>query len=264
MNHEAPGSSHRLLTSLQSPGRVGKSTLKQALLSWFGYAGIDFAVIDADGEHRTLSSWYPDFTVLRPYRNEEDPLPILNDLGEASVELLDFPAQSTQSILKAFEHFNALDLFDQKQTRLTAFIFASDERAAMTSAAQIISALDGRADYVVVKNPARFTSQIFENSKLPDLLKQFEAPTIEMPRITHGTLDALDVASRQEKKALTFLEAEPMLEIGSSFELQHWRNRLFAQFEDIAHLLLPSPSLIQNRVTRVKAPTPVAINPYDL
>ena len=264
MSHQAQTPAHRLLTSFQSPGRIGKSTLKQALLSWFGYAGIDFTAIDADGEHRTLSSWYPDFTVLRPYRNEEDLLPILNDVGEASVELLDLPAQSTQSILRAFEHFNALDLFDQKQTRLTVFIFASDERDAMTSAAQIISAFEGRADYVIVKNPARFTSQIFEHSKLPGLLSQFGAPTIQVPRITHGTLDALDVASRQQKKALTFREAEPTLEIGSTFELQHWRNRLFASFEDIAEFLLPSPSLIQNRIARVKPATPVTINPYDL
>ena len=41
--------------------------------------------------------------------------------------------------------------------------------------ARRISALDRRADYVIVKNPARFTSQIFENSKLPALLNQFGA-----------------------------------------------------------------------------------------
>ena len=42
-------------------------------------------------------------------------------------------------------------------------------------------------------------------------------------------------------KALTFREAEPVLEMGSRFELEHRRNRLFVQFEDIADVLLQSP-----------------------
>ena len=47
-------------------------------------------------------------------------------------------------------------------------------------------------------------------------------------------MDTLDDSSKRMKKALTFREAEPVLEIGSRFELEHWRNRLFVQFEDIA------------------------------
>jgi hypothetical protein len=52
-------------------------------------------------------------------------------------------------------------------------------------------------------------------------------------------MEMLDDASKGMKKALSFREAEPVLEIGSRFELEHWRNRLFAQFEDIADILLP-------------------------
>ena len=52
-------------------------------------------------------------------------------------------------------------------------------------------------------------------------------------------MDVLDAASKKAKKALTFREGEASLEKGSRFELEHWRNRLFAQFEDIAGLLLP-------------------------
>ena len=66
------------------------------------------------------------------------------------------------------------------------------------------------------------------------------------------------------KKALTFREAEPVLEIGSRFELEHWRNRLFAQFEDIADLLLPSAQLIEQKVERPRQRTLALIDPYDL
>src|ERR1700730_13846590 len=91
---------------------------------------------------------------------------------------------------------------------------------------------------------ARFTSRVFYHSKLPEILEKFKAPTILIPRITAGTMEMLDDASKRTKKALTFREAEPVLEIGSQFELEHWRNRLFAQFEDIADLLLQSPDQI--------------------
>src|ERR1700739_2212764 len=254
----------RILPSLQSTGRIGRSTLKQGLMSWFSYAGIEFNAIDADPEHHTLSSWYPDLTDKKPYNDENDLLTILNAVGAASVQLIDFPSQETQSILRAFEHFNAFELFEAKNTKPTVFIFASDERAAMVSAHQIISCFDSHADYVIVEKPARFTSGVFYRSKLPGLLEKFNAPTIQIPRITPITVDILDDASKQMKKALTFREAEPVLEIGSRFELEHWRNRLFAQFEDIAYVLLPSPGLIQQKVERPKQRKLAAIDPYDL
>jgi len=258
------GAPRRTLTSLQSTGRIGRSTLKQGLMSWFSYAGIEFNAIDADPEHHTLSSWYPDITDKKPYHDENDLLPILNTIGEAPVQLIDFPSQETQSILRGLEHFNAFELFEAKNTRPTVFIFASDERAAMLSAHQIITAFDSHADYVIVENPARFGSQVFYRSKLPEILERFNAPTIRIPRVTATTIDILDDASKQMKKALTFREAEPVLEIGSRFELEHWRNRLFAQFEDIAHLLLQSADLIEKKVERPKRKKLAAIDPYDL
>jgi len=254
----------RTLTSLQSTSRIGRSTLKQGLMSWFSYAGIAFNAIDADPEHHTLSTWYPDLTDKKPYRDEQDLLSILNTAGVAPVQIIDFPSQETQSLLRAFEHFNAIKLFEAKNTRLTIFIFASDERAAMLSAHQIISSFDSHADYVMVENPARFTSRVFYHSKLPEMLEKFNAPTIQIPRITAGTMEILDDASKRTKKALTFREAEPILEIGSQFELEHWRNRLFVQFEDIADLLLPSPELIQKTVDRPKQRKLPAVDPYDL
>src|SRR5208282_860922 len=104
---------------------------------------------------------------------------------------------------------------------------------------------DSHVDYVLVRNPARFTSAIFDNSKPAALLHKLNAPTIEIQRITGVTLDVMDAASKKAKKPLTFREAEASLERGSKGELQSWRNRLFAQFEDIAGVLLPSTELIK-------------------
>src|SRR5262249_37964796 len=191
----------RTITSLQSTGRIGRSTLKQGLISWFSFAGIEFNAIDADPEHHTLSSWYPDLTDKKPYREEQDLLPILNTAGVAPVQIVDFPSQETQSLLRAFEHFNAIKLFESKNTRLPIFVFPRDKRAAMLSAHQIISSFDSHADYVIVENPARFTSRVFYHSKLPEMLEKFNARTIQIPRITAGTMEILDDASKRTKKA---------------------------------------------------------------
>ena len=79
-----------------------------------------------------------------------------------------------------------------------------------------------------------------------------------------GTIEALDRASKQKRKSLTFREAEPLLEIGSRYELEHWRNRLFAQFEDNAAALLPDETSVKNKVTRPEETVSAAINPFDL
>jgi hypothetical protein len=91
-----------------------------------------------------------------------------------------------------------------------------------------------------------------------------DCPQIQIPRSTGGTIEALDRASNAKRKSLTFREAEPLLEIGSRYELEHWRNRLFSQFEDNAAALLPDETLVENRVARAEETVSAAINPFDL
>jgi hypothetical protein len=176
--------------------------------------------------------------------------------------LIDYPAQSTQSLLGAFAHFQAFDFFESKNTRLTSLIFASDERPAMASAAEIITTFGSRSDYIILKNTARFQSEIFMHSQLPKMLAEYSARTIEIGRITRTTLDHLDAESAKAKKALTFREAEKLLPAGSVIELQSWRNRLFAQFEDICDLLLPAE--VSKRVERPESLTTAKVDPYSL
>jgi hypothetical protein len=105
-------------------------------------------------------------------------------------------------------------------------------------------------------------TQVFFASKLAERLH--DCPQIQIPRITGGTIEALDRASKGRRKSLTFCEAEPLLEIGSKYELEHWRNRLFAQFEDNAAALLPDETLVTNKVARAEAKPVEAVNPFDL
>jgi hypothetical protein len=253
---------NRIICSLQSTGRIGKSTVAQAFISWFGFAGVEFAAIDADGEHQTLSRWYPDIVTRLPFRETDDLLPVLNETGSMPAMLIDYPAQSTQTLLSAFAHFQAFDFFESKNTRLTSLIFASDERPAMASAAEIITTFGARSDYIIVKNTARFQSEIFMHSQLPKMLAEYAAVTIEIGRITRTTLEHLDAESAKAKKALTFREAEKLLPAGCVIELQSWRNRLFAQFEDACDLLLPVR--VNRRVERPESFATAKVDPYTL
>ncbi|MES2704982.1 MAG: hypothetical protein V4726_00105 [Verrucomicrobiota bacterium] len=253
----------RLIAPLQSLGRIGKSTLAQALLSWADYAGVASAAIDADGEHRTLSGWYGDEIVALPFRQKEDLLPMLDAVGQAPLEIVDFPAQATDMILTAIREFGALQTLAERGVRLTVPIFASDERAGMLSAHRIITELGNEADYLIVTNPARFKSGVFTGSKIPELIPG--AGHVHLGAVTAYTMGHLDAAGKTARRALTFEEALPLLNSASRHELRAWLNAVFSQFEDHASLLLPDPALIQHRVLRMPKPTlTVAVNPYDL
>src|SRR5260221_4822974 len=82
---------NRIICSLQSTGRIGKSTVAQALIIWFGFAGVEFAAVDADGEHQTLLRWYPELVTKRPFRETDDVLPNLNQTQSIHSNLIDYP-----------------------------------------------------------------------------------------------------------------------------------------------------------------------------
>ena len=263
MSPDQPVVKTRLIAPLQSLGRIGKSTLAQALLSWADYAGIASAAIDADEEHRTLSGWYGDEVVALPFRQKEDLLPMLDAVGQAPLEIVDFPAQATDTILTAIREFGALQTLAERGVRLTVPVFASGERTGMLSAHRIITELGNEADYLIVTNPARFKSEVFTDSKIPALIP--DAGHVHLGAITAYTMSHLDTAGKNARRALTFEDALPLLNSASRHELRAWLNAVFTQFEDHSGVLLQDPSLIQQRVLRMQKPTLTgAINPYDL
>lgn len=253
----------RLIAPIQSTGRMGKSTVQQMIWEWFAFAGVPSAAIDADDEHKTFSQWYPDDVTFAPFRRQEDLLPMLDACGIAPAELIDFPAQATSEILGGFNQFSGLEILAQKGVRLTVLIFASDDRAAMSSAAEALNYLGEDVDYLLVHNPARFASEIFRQSKLAKLFGA--APIIELPPITQATMNQVDKASKETGRPLTLREATTAASIGSRMELENFISRCFVQFEDAIKVLLPEESLLQNKVQRSKVrASPKRINAFDL
>jgi hypothetical protein len=261
---------HRLVTCFQSSGRIGKSTVFEALLAWARFAGIPVGAVDCDAEHKTLSKRFPEAAFVDATRSNDEFLQLIMELPDTPMAIADFPAQSTDFLLGAMESLRVLDALDARQTRMTVLMFAADDPTATASMAKTYRALSDRVDYLLVKNPARFRSQLFDESALAELFRKNKVPVIELPAITHTTIQEKELASAEKKKHLTFSEASRTLSIPHICrnEMEYFLNRMLVQCEDAAHLLVPDPALIKNKVLRAKDNlTRIAIdefNPLDI
>ena len=175
-------------------------------------------------------------------------------LPDTPLAVADFPAQATDFLLNAMESLRVLDALDARETRMTILMFAADDPTATASMAKTYRVLGNRVDYVLVKNPARFRSQAFDESAIAELFKRQRVPVIELPTITNTTLEEIKTASAEKKKHLTFAEAAKTSSIPfiCRMEIEHFLNRVLVQCEDAAHVLVPDPALIQNKVLRAK------------
>jgi hypothetical protein len=247
---------HRLVTCFQSSGRIGKSTVFEGILAWARFAGVPVAAVDCDAEHRTLSKRFPEAAFVDATRSNDEFLKLIMELPDAPMAVADFPAQATDFLLGAMESLRVLDALDVRETRMTILMFAADDVTATASLAKTYRALGDRVDYLLVRNPARFRSQAFDESALAALFRKNRVPVLELPAITATTLQEIQIASAEKKKHLTFSEAAklPSIHQMCRFELEHFLNRVFIQCEDAAHVLVPTPATIKNKVFRPAVP----------
>jgi hypothetical protein len=261
---------HRLVTCFQSSGRIGKSTMQEGIIAWARFAGIPVAMVDCDAEHLTLSKKFPEAAFVDATRSTDEFLKLIMSLPDVPLAVADFPAQATDFLLGAMESLRVLDALDERETRMTILMFAADDPTATASMAKTYRALGNRVDYVLVKNPARFRSQAFDETAMAELFKRQHVPLIELPTITNTTLEEIKTASAENKRHLTYVEAAKTVTIPfiCRKEIEHFLNRVFVQCEDAAGMLVPDLTLIQNKVLRVKdSLTRLAIdefNPLDI
>jgi hypothetical protein len=256
--------SRRFIACTQSTGRVGKSTLAEGLISWMRFAEIDFAAVDADTQHQTISRRYPDkVTVFDATRTFDDFSQMIQELPPVPVILVDFPAQATAFLLEAAAHFNLIEFFERINVRPTLLIFAADDPTAQESAAGTIEFFEDAADYLLIENPARFKSGEFAQIAISAWLHERSTPTIRIPAVTATTMNAWQNLERQLERFVPLDEAKESegLHDLSRMELDYFRNRFLVQFEDWADWILPDSNLIKNRVTRVSKRKFSRVNP---
>ena len=232
---------------------MGKSTGLEGILTWARFAGIPVGAVDCDVEHRTLSKRFPEAVFVDATRSKDEFLQLIMELPDTPLAVADFPAQATEFLLDSVQSLRVLDALESDGTRMTVLMFAADDPTATASMAKTYRALADRVDYIVVKNPARFRSRLFDESSLADLFRERNVPEIALPAITATTLQQMADASAERKKHLTFSQALKIQSLHQMcrFEIEHFLNRVFVQCEDAARVLLPDPALIKNKVTRL-------------
>lgn len=244
---------HRFITCFQSSGRIGKSTMLEGILAWASFAGVPVAIADCDGEHLTLSKRFPEAAFVDATRSRDEFLQLMTSMPDSPLSVADFPAQATEFLLDSMQSLRVLDALEDNETRMTVLMFAADDPTATASMAKTYRALGNRVDYIVVKNPARFRSRLFDESSLAELFHQKDVPVIELPAITATTIQQINAASAEGKRHLTFTAAAkiPSLHAMCRFEIEHFFNRIYVQCEDAARVLIPDAAIIKNRVTRL-------------
>jgi hypothetical protein len=218
------------------------------------YAGMDFAAVDADSEHQTLSRRYPeDSAIFDATKTFDGFARMLYELPAFPLIIVDFPAQATDFLLSAARHFKLVEFFKQSGIRPTLLLFAADDPTAKESAAKTVRFFDDDVDYLLVENPAKFKSDEFKRTALSAWLAERSTPTLRIPAITALTMNAWEALERKLKRYLPLSEACQQKELHelSRYELGFLRDRFLVQFEDYASQILPDINLVKNKVARL-------------
>ena len=258
----------RLTLPLQSTGRVGKSTAIESLYSWALWAGIDAVALDADGEHQTLSKAFPDVTLFEAA--SKDPSAFMQFLQAVAARpgdsiFADFPAQATSFLLERIAAVSAFETLAAEGVKTTVLLFPADDRTAQQSMAQVVTALGSKVDYLLVRNPARFTTAGFDGSPMRARLRDMGARDLRLPVLTSPTLDAVRQYAASQRRNVPLADAAPHLPSLCRIELESWINQVRAQVQedDVAPLLVPDTSLIKNRITPLVPTAAQAVNEFD-
>jgi len=253
-NTQAPKIKTRLLTSMISAGQIGKTTIfMQGVIPWLEFASIDWLAVDCDGEHHTLSDTL-EASVFHPVADPDDFVTLFEENALVPVEIIDFPAQHTSFYVKLFQRLRILESLNAKGVRITLFLFATDLSAATHSAALMVEVFGDQVDYVIVENPARSKFNSFYRTVLAQQLKELGAKTIELPALLQLTLNEIRIKSKEAERFFSFNEAKPSLSHLAKNDIEYFQNRIAAQLEDIADLIVPDTALIKKKIVRIKPP----------
>ncbi len=252
----------RFLCALQSTGRVGKSTAIQSLASYLDFAGVLWAGVDADPEHRTFSSAFANVAHF-PLSTPENLDQIFRHADTAPVSLVDFPAGSTETILDHLKRRQVLVGFGERGVRMTVLLFASPDPTAEASFRAVFATLKGQVDFILVQNDARFSSVRFASSPAAKALAELGAPTVTLPALSSLSLREVAQAEGKLRRRLPLAEARQHVGTDSRLDLDYFTNQVWAQWEEHADLIVPDPKLILHRLERAVEPANAPGAGYD-
>ena len=226
----------RLICPLQSTGQVGKSTVLSSIIEYLKATDISYRAIDADGEHRTLSTWYEEVSHV-PFKEKNDLLNVLGALGTEKAQIVDFPAQATTTLLSSLVDFDAIAFLSERGIRVTVVLFANQDQAGMVAAADIYRTLGRTVDYLVVENPVKFGSTGFWRSRLGEAFDN--DPRLKLPSLPDDVVYKINLESKKQNRVFNFVESVNYLEGLERAAVNGWKKDVFGSLHRAARVLLP-------------------------
>lgn len=250
----------RLLATVQSKGNLGKSTECLARIEWLNRLPIEWLAYDLDDAHRSIVKRYPAQTKLLAVSGPESAeqlLRVFRNAGRTSVQIMDARAQATDEILRVIQRTHFLSIAADQGIRMTVFLFPFDDLATMENLEKIVRELGDAVDYVVVRNPAKNQTRMFDGSGLQSILGEWGAVEITMPVLFKSTLLQLDELEARHGRGITWSEAicnrDLKLDLFARGDLESFLTDIYTQYDAIAGHLLPTEATAKIRPTKAAA-----------
>ncbi len=237
----------RLLATVQSKGNLGKSTECLARIEWLKSLSVEWQAYDLDDAHRSIFKRYPAQTKLITVSGPESAeqlLRVFRNAGRTPVQIMDARAQATDEILRVIQRTHFLSVAAEHGIRMTVFLFPYDDLATMQNLETIVRELGEAVDYVIVRNPAKNPTRMFDGSGLQAILTGWGAAEIAMPVLFKSTLLQLDELEARHERGITWAEAlgnpELKLDVFARGDLESFLGDMHAGYDAIAGHLLPT------------------------
>lgn len=234
---------------LQSKGRLGKSWLTLLLAAWLMRWEIPWTGFDADDQHRTFHPRYPQLvkplTIADEISGADEMMRVWRTTlaGQTPVVLFDTRAQLSGFLLQCLDRSRFIELSEPKGVAITALIFPADDDDSIQTLIRGLQHVGENVDFLIVKNPALYGTRRYEGSPLQQTLLDAGAAEITLPALCESTKRAIVKVEKERGHPLDFPSALEHLQDFSRADLEFFLSVSFAEFDRVAHLLLPTELL---------------------
>ncbi len=240
----------RIHANPQSKGGLGKSFETEARVAWLDSHGISWRGSDLDDRHRTFGDKHPHDVHIYKMGSDMEAKEVFQTIfrgilqQQEDVHVIDTRAQMDELFTTSVEDYSLLELCREKGIRMTQFMFPSDEMASMLNFTDLVRFGAGTVDFVVVENPARTKGKLFRGSRLDRTMQELGAQIITLPTIIYSTLRAMEIAENKAGRGIPLAEFAAdeagHLDAFRRREIQSFLGKMYAQYNCIADLLLPT------------------------
>jgi GTPase SAR1 family protein len=236
----------RLVLTQGGKGGTGKTTLMTALADWYDEKQYPYTLIDLDTEaskaRGSLVHYFPGKAAKVDIHKPEGLDQLLNVLQDGPpIVIADMGAGAGQAAYAWFD-----DVYEGARELGVAFTtigLLTPDPATVDSVLKWAGALQGRTDYLIVKNavnnPSSFDvweqaprAEQFRKTLKPQIIEmEYHHPTVEYPARNHG-LTVGRIAARQHDVA-------ELNQFTVVIRAQAYRRHMYAEFDRVKEILLP-------------------------